>query len=110
MIKALAITAAGLTATVLLTVGLVASGSVVEPADQPVSGQVADSAAQVEPQVIYVKPAPKQKTIVVEKPARTTPVAASKPATRTRTVSSRSHDDDRYEREGDEYEREGHDD
>ena len=106
MIQRLAITIAGIAATIVLTVGLVAAGLVpasssdalAEPVLPALDAKVAADSGAVEPDVVYVRPAPKPKTVVVEKPAERRSIAGSQPVVRTDTV--------RFERE----DREDHED
>jgi hypothetical protein len=116
MIQRLAITIAGIAATVVLTVGLVAAGLVpasssdplAEPAVPALDATVANDDGAVEPAVVYVKPAPKPKTVVVEKPAARRAIAGSQPVLRTDAV--RFEREEREDHEGQDHEdREEHD-
>lgn len=122
MIQRLAITAAGITAAVVLTVGLVAAGFVPGSSRPPEDAALAADAAPgvdsadvqgSEPEVVYVKPAPKPRTIVVEKQAGRTSVAARQSGATPRTVRAQGEDrEDREDREDseDREDREEHDD
>ena len=83
MIERLAITAVGIAATVVLTVGLVAAGFAPRQGESDASAALIDeallAAAQasaeatedptLEPEVVYVKPAPARETVVVQRQA-----------------------------------------
>jgi len=123
MFERLAITTVGVTATVVLTVGLVAAGFLPSQGETDASAALVDQAVlaaqasaqasanpTVEPRVVYVKPAPPRETVVVQ---RQSPASGSSTvrSSGTRTVrSTASYErEDRYEREGRE-DREEHDD
>ena len=117
MPQRIALFAASAVATILLAVGLAAAGFVPLPhggesaaAAPDAATTAAEQAGQlpVEPETVYVKPAPKPKTIVVEKPAAakaSTPRKAS-PVSRTGTTRSIHRDDDESEKGEDGRERE----
>ena len=116
MIRQLAIAATGIGAAILLTVGLAAAGfgprpAGVDPAGTEVLAQpftAASSTAEptLEPEIVYVKPAPAPKTVVVERQAAASSTSTSRSSAQTRPVRAVREDDDRYEREDhDEYER-----
>jgi hypothetical protein len=75
MIQRLAIVVAGAAAVVVLTVGLVAAGFAPGPRQDTATADIQIAAAPVAaepsfaPDVVYVKPAPKRKTVVVERQA-----------------------------------------
>jgi hypothetical protein len=128
MVKRIAIVVGGMAAAAVLTVGLVVAGlgpvrpsgseSVVastEDADAPVQA----AAALREPEVVYVKPARKRRTIVVERPTARVSTNAGTASSRVRTVRVRSEREDRdredrEDRDGEDREdredREDHDD
>ncbi len=104
----IAIVAASVVATIVLTVGLAAAGF----GPSNIRGSVADAGTTdsaeaavtlTKPKVVYVKPAPKPKTIVVdEKPPAKTTVGSQAPrkaTTSVRAVRREREDDDRYEHE-----------
>ncbi len=109
MPQRLALITASVMAVIVLTVGLVAAGFV--PAPRPdqaveaasnVSADTTGDALQppVEPKVVYIKPAPKPKTVVVDQPVTTrssTPRTTSS-APRKTVVRSRNGGDDESER------------
>jgi hypothetical protein len=105
MVQRLAITVGGIAATVVLTVGLVAAGFVpgsspatlADPASAAGEDTATTAGDQIEPEIVYVKPAPKARTIVVERPAGRRSIAATRPVSRTRTV--RIEREDREDRE-----------
>lgn len=116
MIKQVAITAAGIGAAIVLTLGLVAAGFGPRPAGAdpagtevlaaPLTAAAALAEPTLEPEIVYVKPAPAPKTVVVERQTATRSTAASRSSAQTRPVRAVRDDDDRYEREDhDEYER-----
>jgi hypothetical protein len=114
MRQRLALATAGVLAMMALTVGLVLAGFA--PANPDSNGDpatriaaAADAAAPqaVEPQVVYIKPAPTPKTIVVNKPAKQTTSKTS--ATRKVTTTVSHHYDD-SERESGGHDYEEHDD
>jgi len=116
MIKSIAITAAGIGAAIVLTVGLVAAGFGPRPAGvDPAGAEVLAAPLMavsptaeptLEAEIVYVKPAPAPKTVVVERQTATRNTAASRSSAQTRPVRAVRDDDDRDEREDhDEYER-----
>ena len=117
MIKPIAITAAGISAAIVLTVGLVAAGFGPRPAVSSPAGTEVPAAPLMavsptaEPtlgaEIVYVKPAPAPETVVVERQTATRNTAASRSSSQTRPVRAERQDDDRDEREDDE--REDHD-
>lgn len=115
MFERLAITAVGVTATVVLTVGLAAAGFAPRTAEPDVSVDAALLAAEtsaapsaeatLEPEIIYVKAAPTPRTVIVERrTAALDDPAASRPVRLVRG----SDEDDRSEREERDH-RDGHD-
>jgi hypothetical protein len=132
MIERLAITAVGVAATVVLTVGLVAAGFAPRQGEPDVSATLVDdallAAAQasalatedptLEPEVVYVKPAPARETVVVQRQASAQGSSAGRisDARPVRSVRSSGSDDrmereDREDREDEDHEgREGDDD
>ena len=126
MRQRVAIAISSLVAAAVLAVGLTAAGF--GPAPQAALGEEAELAVTdatvdvaepdeiTEPEVIYVKPAPKPKTVVVKKRVKQQPASSSGSASRKVVRASRSHDDDdraehRREREHEhEHEREDDDD
>jgi hypothetical protein len=100
MPQRLALAAAAVAATVVLAVGLVAAGFAPVPAGQPAAASLeqpaSDQAAtpSLEPEVVYVKPAPAPKTVVLEQRASRSGSSAS----RTSTVRSEERDHDAEER------------
>ncbi len=121
MPQRLALITASVVATIVLTVGLVAAGFVPLPrpdqaveAASNVSTAVTDDALQpsAEPEIVYIKPAPKPKTVVVEQPvAAKNPVAKKAPSgPRTTATPARHDDDDAHERSASGRERERDDD
>jgi hypothetical protein len=123
MRQRLAIVISGITAAAILAVGLSAAGFGPVSglaAGAPSGGEVdtAQADATPEPEVVYVKPAPKRKTVVVtERVAKSSTVAkskkavrratAAKPAARSKPAASRRRDDDdRHEEREHENERE----
>lgn len=120
MIKPIALTAAGISAAVVLTVGLVAAGFGPRPAVSNPAGTEVPAAPPMavsptaEPtlgaEIVYVKPAPAPKTVVVERQTATRNTAAIRSSSQTRPVRAERQDDDRDEREDDDRdEREDHD-
>lgn len=114
MVKRIGIAVGSIAAAAVLTVGLVVGGFVPVPRGGPETAEAASqdtvtpvqaSAERREPKVVYVKPARKQRTIVVERPA-TISSNAGTPTARVRTVRVRSEREDREDRE----DREGRDD
>ncbi len=112
MPQRLALITASVVATIVLTVGLVAAGFVPVPragqaveAASNVSPTVTEDATQpsAEPEVVYIKPAPKPKTVVVEQPVSTKSSASRKNASapRTTSVNTKRGDDDASERSTD---------
>ncbi len=105
MPQRLALAAASVVATIVLTVGLVAAGfGPLADADRPASAAddlaAADLAAEAEadlkPEVVYIKPAPSPKTIVLKKRGEAVRAASTsksrtqaKSRTRRRPVSAR---------------------
>ena len=117
MIQRLAIVVAGAAAVIVLSVGLVAAGFAPRASQDPATSDAQLAAAPVaavpslEPEVVYVKPAPKRKTVVVERQAPGSSVASRSGAQTRQVVSVRParHYDDDGERE-DREDREEHDD
>jgi hypothetical protein len=111
MFERLAITAVGVTATVVLTVGLAAAGFAPRGAEQAVSVDAALLAAEasaapsamatLEPEVIYIKPAPTPRTVVVERQTATSDGPPGRGSSDTRPVRlvRGDDDDDRWDRE-----------
>jgi hypothetical protein len=103
MRQRLAITISGLVAAGVLAVGLGAAGFAPvarhDPGQEQVDATVEAAASTVEPEVVYVKPAPPRKTVVVTERART---AGDRSPTRqaTRARVAEREDDDRWERRG----------
>jgi hypothetical protein len=98
-----------LAAAGVLAVGLTAAGFAPQPrSDGGTVAEAADvempategTAARTDPEIVYIKPAPEPKTVVVKK--RVQAPASSSRSTSTRAVRTTraSGDDDRYEREG----------
>lgn len=118
MFERLAIAAVGVTATVVLTVGLVAAGFTPRSADPDTSIDAALLAAAqasadpsadptLEPEIVYVKPAPTARTVVVQRQtvARVDSSGRGSADTRPVRLVRGDDDDDRWERE----DREDHD-
>ncbi len=111
MPQRLALITASVVATVVLTVGLVAGGFAPVPQPgQPVDAASADTAVTAEqaidpgskPEVVYVKPAPSPKTIVLEKQTASKKQAATRKVASsgsrvTRTTRAEFRDDDDHE-------------
>jgi hypothetical protein len=119
MFERLAITTVGVTATVVLTVGLVAAGFLPSQGETDASGalidqavlaaqasaQASSAAPSVEPKVVYVKPAPPRKTVVVQRQSSVQgSTAAGSSASRAVRPTRTYEHEDRYERQ----DREGH--
>ncbi len=111
MPQRLALIAAAAAATIVLAVGLAAAGFVPvarpgEPAVAAFDSATITTEAAPEPEVVYVKPAPSPKTVVVQKPSKAATSSKSS-TTPTRVVRNvRRESDDRYEgREWDDDER-----
>jgi hypothetical protein len=107
MIQRLAIVVAGAAAVVVLTVGLVVAGFAPRPSQDTATADIQLAAAPVaaapslEPEVVYVKPAPKRKTVVVERQApRSSVVVPRGPQTRLVNQVRPARGDDDY---GEEY-------
>jgi hypothetical protein len=124
MIERLAITAVGIAATVVLTVGLVAAGFAPRQGEADASAALIDeamlAAAQAsaeatedptfEPEVVYVKPAPARETVVVQRQASVQGSSSGRSADARPVRSVRSSgSDDRSERE-DREDRDDHED
>jgi hypothetical protein len=114
MRQRLAIATASVLAMMALTVGLVLAGFAPvppgangDPATEIAAAADAVAPQAVEPQVVYIKPAPTPKTIVVNKPAKQTTSKVSSTRKVTTTVS-RHGDDGERESGGRDYEE--HDD
>jgi hypothetical protein len=118
MFERLAITAVGVAATVVLTVGLVAAGftprsaepdAAIDAALLAAAQASADPSADptLEPEIVYIKPAPTPRTVVVERRTTTRDVSSGQGSSDTRPVRlvRGDDDDDRWERE----DREDHD-
>jgi hypothetical protein len=116
MIKQVAITVAGIGAAIALTVGLVAAGfgprsAGADPAGTEVPAAPLTAAAPtaeptLEPEIVYVKPAPAPKRVVVERQTAAGSTSTSRGNAQSRPVGAVRDDDHRYEREDhDEYER-----
>jgi hypothetical protein len=109
MPKRIAIVAASVVATIVLTVGLAAAGF----GPTITRGSVADAAGSTDtaeaavtptkPKVVYVKPAPKPKTIVIDQQPQAKATVKTQAAPKTtrsvRAVRREREDDDRYEHE-----------
>ena len=108
MIKSLAITVAGVTAATALAFGLVAAGfgprtDVAGPADggpfvEALAVAPATADPTLAPEVVYVKPAPPQRTVVVERQTATGSTATGRDSTQVRPVRA-VRDEGRSERE-----------
>ncbi len=104
MPQRLAIIAASVVATIVLTVGLVAAGfappsdSASVAAKPEAQAASAASGSALEPKVVYVKPAPKPKTIVRKKQATAGRATVSSTRTKTVVAAPRRSDDDHGER------------
>lgn len=111
MFERLAITAVGVGATVVLTVGLVAAGFAPRSGEPATSIDAALLAAQasagpsadatLEPQIVYVRSAPARRTVVVERQAVAAEGSSESGMSDTRSVRLARDDDDtdRWERE-----------
>ena len=120
MIKRLAITVAGISAAIVLTVGLAAAGFGPRPAGvdsagtevlaAPLTAAAPTVEPTLEPEVIYVKPAPAPKTVVVERQTAAGSTSTSRSNALSRPVRAVREDDDRDEREDDEESHERDDD
>jgi hypothetical protein len=109
MTKRIAIVVGSIAAAAVLTVGLVVAGfgpvsrggpETAEAAAQPAHGPVLAGTEPREPEVVYVKPARKRRTIVVERPAVTAVrPEAGRASARVRTVRVRNDHADREDRE-----------
>ncbi len=103
MPQRLAIIAASLAATIVLTVGLVAAGFGPSPRPSNVAAKAPESAAKeaappnLEPEVVYIKPAPKPKTVVLKQQAQAKQSAPAKSRKKVVQVRQVRSDDDRYE-------------
>ena len=86
MDRRLVIAISGSSAAVVLAVGLTAAGFVPGPrsvaeaetsqaVSEAVAAETSASADTAKPKVVYVKPAPKPKTVVVQRPARVQPAS-----------------------------------
>jgi hypothetical protein len=103
MIQRLAIVAAGAAAVIVLSVGLVAAGFApgasqdLATADTQLATAPVAAEPSLDPEVVYIKPAPKRKTVVVERQAPRSS-AAMRSGAQTRQVASvrpaRDYDDD----------------
>jgi hypothetical protein len=118
MVKRIAIVVGGMAAAAVLTVGLVVAGlgpvrpsgpETVVAASEDTDAPVQAAADLREPEVVYVKPARKQRTIVVERPTAKVSSNAGTASSRVRTVRVRSEREDREYRE-DREDREDHED
>ncbi len=108
MIKSLAITVAGVAAATALAFGLVAAGFGPRPAAVGAAGgapfveALAVAPATVDPslapEIVYVKPAPPPRTVVVERQTATGSSATGRDSTQVRAVRA-VRDEDRSERE-----------
>jgi len=107
MMKRIAILIGSVAAVGVLTVGLVAAGfgpvatsapEIAEAASTATEGAKATPEAK-KAKVVYVKPAPKQRTIVVERPTQNVASAPSTSGSRVRTVRVRAVREDGRERE-----------
>lgn len=104
----IAITGAGVVATVVLASGLVAAGfgpQSTTPIADTVAGSTieASTSATTGPEVetVYVKPAPAPKTVVVRRGSQPSSSVASANSGRSAVVRGERDDDDRYERDDD---------
>jgi hypothetical protein len=121
MLERLAITAVGVTATVVLTVGLAAAGFAPRSTEPDTSVDAAllaaaeasaspTAAPTLEPEIVYIKPAPTPRTVVVERQTAARDGSTGQGSAATRPVRLvRGDDDDRWERE-DRDRRDGRDD
>ena len=107
-IQRIAITGAGVIATVVLVSGLVAAGfgpHSTTPNTDTVAGSTIESSTSAEagPKVetVYVKSAPAPKTIVVRRAPQTSSNASSATSGRAGVVRGERDDEDRYERDDD---------
>lgn len=111
MPQRLALAAAAVAATVVLAVGLVAAGFAPVPAGQPAAASLEQPASDLEaeqslePEVVYVQPAPTPKTIVLEQRAQATRSGSTSSRTTTVRSEEREHEaEERDERREDERE------
>ena len=97
MRQRLAIAISGLVAAAVLAVGLTAAGFGPEPrpaAAEEVEAVAAETTIEdTEPEVVYIKPAPKPQTVVVKKRVQQKAASSAKKSTK-RTRATRSGDDD----------------
>ena len=107
MIKRLAITAAGISAAIVLTVGLVAADLGPRPAGADPAGTemlatpLTAASPTLEPEIVYVKPAPAPRTVIVERQTAAGSTSTSRGSAQGRPVRAvRDHDDDREDHEG----------
>jgi hypothetical protein len=109
-VQRIAITVAGVVATVVLVFGLVAAGfgprldprSVPQAIDS-VDDPTLETSTSVQPppevETVYVEPVPAPKKVVVWRQRPTSPGAAASTSQRTQAVRYDRGDEDRYERE-----------
>lgn len=102
MPQRLALAVASVVATIVLVFGLAAAGfgapSATDGSADAVSADATDAA--LEPEIVYIKPAPSPKTIVLKKKARAAKAAnaANKSGTNTVEREREDRDDDASER------------
>jgi hypothetical protein len=109
MIRQLAITAAGIGAAIVLTVGLAAAGFGPRPAGpdpamtealaQPFTAVSSTAEPTLEPEIVYVMPAPAQETVVVERQTASGNTSASGGTVQARAVRGERDDDHGEDRE-----------
>lgn len=109
MIKSIAITAAGISAAIVLTVGLAAAGfgprpTGADPAGPevlaaPLTAASPTAEPTLEPEIVYVKPAPAPRTVVVERQTASGDTSTSRTSVQTRAVRGERDDDDGEDRE-----------